>query len=211
VSAGTPYTYAIVARDYHLNDSPQTTFGVTTAPAGTIDPRRVGVRPIGAYWGAEGEQLDMLSENLSFSLPLVTAMNRNGGSVGFRLSYNSQNWRKDASATWKLGRDVGYGFGWRLMAGSITPSWEGAFDIHHYTFTDSTGAEYRLDTPITSPMGSVWVSKEGVYVTYNPTTNRLYFPDGSFWVMGCLSAGGEQDAGTRYPTVMEDSNGVRLC
>jgi len=39
---------------------------------------------------------------------------------------------------------------------------------------------------------------------------RLYFRDGSFWVLGCTSAGTEQDAGTMYPTVMEDTNGNQL-
>src|ERR1700689_1882810 len=31
----------------------------------------------------------------------------------------------------------------------------------------------------------------------------LHWPDGSFWVMGCQSASGEQDYGTLYPTVIE--------
>jgi hypothetical protein len=125
VSPATTYTYGIVARDYHLNDSSQTTFSVTTAPANTIEPRRVGVEPLGSYWGAGGEQIDVLSGNLNFSLPLASAMGRNGANLALRLSYNSQLWRKDSAATWKLGRDVGFGYGWRFQVGSITPYWEG--------------------------------------------------------------------------------------
>ncbi len=85
VSPSTTYTYGIIARDFHLNDSSQTTFQVTTPPADAIEPRRVGVRPLGSYWGAGGEQIDMLSGNLNFSLPLASAMGRNGASLAFRL------------------------------------------------------------------------------------------------------------------------------
>ena len=59
---------------------------------------------------------------------------------------------------------------------------------------------------------SVWSSTEGVNIwfdtTYSPA--RLYFPDGSFWVFGCTSAGTEQDAGYMYPTLIEDSNGNQI-
>ena len=54
----------------------------------------------------------------------LNAMGRNGWSANFGLSYNSQLWRQDPAATWKLGRDVGYGFGWRFQAGSLTPYWQ---------------------------------------------------------------------------------------
>jgi len=58
----------------------------------------------------------------------------------------------------------------------------------------------------------VWSSTEGIYMWYDTTANpaRLYFPDGSFWVMGSTSGGTEQDAGTMYPTLMEDSNGNQV-
>jgi len=49
VSPSTSYTYAIVPVDYHWNSS-ATVVTVTTPPAGSIDPRRVGVRPTGSYW-----------------------------------------------------------------------------------------------------------------------------------------------------------------
>lgn len=173
---------------------------------GGLDPRRVGVRALGSYWGAAGEQIDMLSGNLNFSVPLIKAQNRGGWSVTFALSYNSQMWRLDGAGTWLLGKDVGYGLGWKLQAGSITPIWTAGGLIDHYLYTDSTGADYSLS----QNSGGVWRSLEGVYVAYDANAGRLYFPDGSFWVMGCTSAGGEQDSGSRYPTQMEDTNGNYL-
>ena len=103
-----------------------------------------------------------------------------GTSVPLRLSYNSQNWRKDSSWTWKMGVDVGYGFGWRLLAGSLTPVYSGWWTVNHYVYTDSTGAEYRLE----DNSGGIWRSREGIFLEYDAGTGRLYFPNGNCWEFG---------------------------
>jgi RHS repeat-associated protein len=203
VSASTPYSYAMYSIDFHGNWSTATTFSITTPGTGAIDARRIGVRPTGAYWGGAGEQIDVRSGNLNFTLPLVKAMGRGGTGVTFALSYNSQVWRQEEGVTWKLGADTGYGFGWRLQAGSIAPSWSDYYTLNHYVYMDATGAEYRLDINT----NGVWTSSEGIYLSYEEATQRLYAPDGSFWVMGAVSSGAEEDAGTRYPTVIQDFNG----
>ena len=145
------------------------------------------MRSTGSYWGAAGEQIDLLSGNLNFTIPLLKARARGGWGVPFALSYNSQMWRQDAGGTWKLGRDVGFGVGWTLQAGAMRPVWNGLNTIHHYVFVDATGAEYRLD----QNNGSVWTSRESAYVSYDQNANRLYFPDGSSWLMGGQSSGGK--------------------
>ncbi len=61
VEASHTYTYAIRPIDYHNNIGAAVTFAVVTPAAGNIDPRQVGVRPTGTYWGAQGEQIDMRS------------------------------------------------------------------------------------------------------------------------------------------------------
>ena len=202
VQPSTNYTYLIEACDFHANCS-SASINVTTPPSGAIDPREVGVRPTGTYWGADGENIDMRSANLNFTIPLLNVMSRNGKSYGFNLSYNSQNWRQDPGGTWQFGRDLGYGYGWRLSAGSITPIYDGIWQLDHYEFTDSTGAQYRLD----QNNNGVWSSKESIYVYYDSNTGYLHFTDGSFWTFGCTSAGTEQDSGTMYPMSMFDSNG----
>ena len=204
MTAGTTYTYEVQAADFHYNTA-SATVTVTTPPAGAIDPREVGVRPTGTYWGGAGEQIDMRSGNLNFSMPLVKAMSRGGWSASFNLAYNSQNWRQDPGGTWQLGRDIGYGYGVRLQAGSLTPVYDSYWQVNHYLFIDSTGAEYHLSVNTSG----VWSSQESIYVYYDTTVSppRLHFTDGSFWEFGSVSAGTEQDAGTMYPTLMEDSNG----
>lgn len=206
VSASTSYTYWIVPVDFHLN-SVLTAVPVSTPAAGSVDPRVVGVRPTGTYWGGAGEQIDLRSGNVNYTIPLLKAMGRGGWSVPFGLSYNSQNWRQDPGGTWQLGQDTGYGFGWKLQAGSLTPVYQDYYTIHHYVFSDASGAEYRLD----QNSGGVWSSKESIYVYYDANTQRLNFRDGSFWAMGAMSGGTEADAGTQYPTLMEDTNGNQIA
>jgi hypothetical protein len=171
-----------------------------------LDPRRVGIRALGSYWGDAGENIDTISGNLSFANPLIKPVSRGGWSLPFMLSYNSQMWRHDSGGDWLLGQDVGYGMGWRLQAGSLTPVWAGTSSIDHYIFTDASGAEYNL----TVNTAGVWTSVEGVFISYDSNANKIYNTDGSFWVMGCTSAGTEQDAGTMYPTLVEDTNGNQL-
>src|SRR5579884_1795543 len=163
VSAGSSYTYQITAVDWHGNQTPSSNIAVTIPPLQNIDQRRTGVRPLGNYWGGAGEQIDMSSLNLNFTIPLLTAQGRGNWSVPFNLTYNSQNWRQDGGGTWKLGYDVGYGFAWQLLAGAVTPSYTGSAGVDHYVFTDATGAQYRL----TNKNNGVWSYTEGIYVWFD--------------------------------------------
>ncbi len=207
VSAGTSYTYAVSAVDFHGNEGAATSWTITTPPSTAVDPRRVGVVTTGSYWGGGGEQIDTLSGNLNFSLPLVQAQGRTGWAVTVGLSYNSQNWRQDSGTNWNLGTDIGFGYGWTAQIGSITPYYKPWPDgVDHYVFTDSTGAQYQLN----QQSGTVWSSTQGIYIWFDANANVLHFKDGSFWFMGDVSGGAEQDAGTIYPTVLEDVSGNQV-
>jgi hypothetical protein len=106
VISGSAPTYSIVAFDWHGNSAAAAVIAATV-PSTPGDPRRVGVRGTGAYWGAAGEQIDVESGNLNFSLPVANLKSRGGWGASFMLSYNSQNWRQDAGTGWNLGKDVG--------------------------------------------------------------------------------------------------------
>ena len=120
------------------------------------------------------------------------------------------NWRQENGVNLKVGGDVGYGFGWQMQIGSITPyssGTPGTTAIDRYVYSDGTGAQYRLDVN----NNGVWSSSsQSVYVWFDANANRLHFRDGTFWVMGCTSSGGEADADTMYPTVIEDVNGNQV-
>ena len=209
VMQATAYGYGLGDISFHGVAGPITEFKVDTnytPGVGGTNPRRVGVRPTGVYYGAQGENIDMLSGNLNFTIPLIQAKSR-GSSVTFSLSYNSQMWLQDRTGTWLQSEDIGYGIGFKLQAGALTPFWSGGTwaSIDHYQFIDSTGAEYAL-YPATDGSGT-YVSKESIYVTFDPNINLLHSNDGSLWFMGCVSGGTESDNGTMYPTEFEDTNG----
>jgi hypothetical protein len=158
--------------------APRVTAGTPQADSGGgLDPRRIGVRVLGSYWGGGGEAIDSISGNLNFTIGLLNPQNRNGAAIPFQLSYNSQIWRNDGSGITFLGQDTGFGMGWKLQAGSITPVWTTSMTIDHYLYTDSTGAEYSLSVN----NGNIWTSVEGVYASFDANFNNLYFPDGSYW------------------------------
>jgi len=94
--AGQTYIYTLEAIDYHWNTS-ITTVNVVTPAAGNIDPREVGVRPLGSYWGAGSEQIDMRSGNLNYSIPLIKAMAR-GWSASFNLTYTRRTGGRTTAA-----------------------------------------------------------------------------------------------------------------
>src|SRR5262249_35849285 len=152
----------------------------------TPEGRRVGVRPTGTYWGATGENIDVASGNLSFALPLVKPVSR-GISATFSLNYNSQNWRYDSGGNWNFGRDVGYGYGWRLMAGATTPVFSSPTTIAYFFFVDSAGAKSGLD----QNSKNVGSSEASTYVWFDENMTRLHFRDGSSWDFLCVSADAE--------------------
>jgi hypothetical protein len=146
VAASTAYSYTIQALDYHGNLGTATSMTVNTPAAGAIDPRRTGIYSTGSYWGGGGEQIDTLSGNLNVAIPLASAQGRTGWTVPLGMVYDSQNWRQDSGVNWKLGADVGYGFGWKMLIGSVTPFYTSfTSGVDHYVYTDGTGAQYRLD------------------------------------------------------------------
>jgi hypothetical protein len=206
VSPSTTYSYNIIAQDFHGNFT-QTQVSVTTPRASAVDPHRTGIYSTGSYWGGGGEQMDTLSGNLNFSVPLLKAQGRTGWTVPVGLVYNSQNWRQDNGVNWKLGDDVGYGFGWQMLIGSITPYYQCYWcGVQYYVYTDPTGAQYRLD----QNSNGVWSGTNGVYVWFDSNADKLHFKNGSFWVMGSTSGGTEADAGTMYPTIIEDVYGNQV-
>jgi YD repeat-containing protein len=201
---GEQFDVGIAALDGHRNFAATSTKNVIIAPGQTgiwDDSRRIGIHGLATHWGGLGEQIDVRSMNLNFSLPLLAAQGRGVG-VPLGISYNSQNWRYDG-AVWQPGGDVGYGFGWRLMAGAVSPIWATPTQFSYYQFTDATGAEYKLDVQ----NGNVWSSKQSVYVWYDAGLQRLFFKDGSYWQLDAVSGASESDAGSRYPTRVYDRHG----
>ena len=199
VAAGTSYSYLIQAVDFHANVS-QVTITVVTPPAGAIDPREVGVRPTGTYWGGAGEQIDVRSANLNFTIPLIKAMGRGGNGIGFNLSYNAQNWRQDPGGTWQLGRDLGYGYGWRLQAGSLTPVYDNPIPL---IITSSPTPPAPL--PLAVNTNGVWSSQESVHIYYNAAPIICTSPMAACGEWAAPRREASRIRAAMYPTSITDS------
>jgi hypothetical protein len=77
------------------------------------------------------------------------------------------------------------------MAGAIQWFLNSNWQVDHWTFTDSSGAEYRLDNDISS---GVWAtSTDSATFVFDPNANKLYFPSGTSWYFGSCSTGNEGD------------------
>ncbi len=203
MAAGSTHSYGIAALDYDCNKAATTSFSLTTPASASVNPREIGVRSSGSYWGGMGEQIDVRSGNLNYSYPLLSPVSRDL-SLPLGLSYNSQNWRRDSNGTiWNLGFDTGSGYGWQLQFGSITPYYSSTWNVAFYVFRDATGATYRLD----QNNNDLWTSKDSTYVSFNGYSDDLYFNDGSLWAFHQVAGGVEQDAGTLYPDFLRDANG----
>jgi RHS repeat-associated protein len=176
--------------------------GQTTSGEGG-DIRRVGARSNGTYWGHGGERVDLLSGNLSYSFALLLAQSRSCG-ASVRLSYNSQMWKQGLAGPKSYGSDSGAGYGWRVQIASIVPEMSGS-NVIGYTFIDGTGAEYRMTQD-----GSVWRSLHGHYITWDPAQSVLWFANGSSMKFGSVAGPHEADAGTLYPTLVQDTNGNQV-
>ena len=165
--------------------------------------RRVGIRKNAVSWGGGSENIDLLSGNLNFKLPVAMPTSR-GLSIGINCSYNAQSWEDDSVGGRNHGIDSGVGHGWSVRIGSIVRQYSGN-TVSGCTYVDGTGAEYPL-----TPSRGVWVSLQGIYVSYDDVKSRLRFPNGTFWELECQSAAGEPDAGTLYPTLIQDRNGNQI-
>ena len=147
--------------------------------------------------------MNLESGNLVLSFPLIPIQGRTGGtSPGLQLVYNSQVWSRDASGVQYTAVDAGYGAGWSLWVGAMYPVYAGGV-IDHYRFIDSSGATRRLFFS----SGDTYISRDSTYLKWDRVLHRLWFRDGTFWDFDYVSLDPEPDAGTRYPTRLQDTNG----
>ena len=96
---------------------------------------------------------------------MLTAVGRAGSNIPVGLGYNSQNWRQDNGVNWNLGYDVGFGYGWQLLALKIITPYNTNLvgGVDHYVYTDSTGAQYVLNVNTSG----VWSSTQSTYVWFD--------------------------------------------
>jgi len=89
-----------------------------------------------------------------------------------------------------------------MQFAAIKPLYKDSGTLIGFSFIDTYGSEYEL-----TESNGLWVSLNGSYTTWNPSTSTLRFSDGTSMIFGCTSGKYEPDANTLYPTTIQCPNG----
>ena len=152
---------------------------------------RRGIHPNGTYWGHGEEKIDLLSGNLSFSIPLLHAQSR-GANTLLRCSYNSHGADSE-------GQPLAHG--WSLLIGALSSKTDPDGNIE-YVYHDGTGAAFPL-----IPHEGNFISSSGQYFTWDAGADVMYFSGGERAEFAAVASEQEKDAGFRFPTRIIDTNG----
>ena len=209
VSPSSTYWYQLTDYDVNGNVSAATSaVQVTTLGPTSFAPDVGGPMSYYSSWGAGPEHITLLTGALSLRLPLLKLQHRGNG-PGFQLSasFNSQVWSTDAAGVLQNGMDVGYGYNFMFQIGALVPIYNGNLLVR-YDFLDGVGSVHHMYAQ--SGSTTVFLSQDSSYLTLNVAASpypTITFTDGTVWQFGCTSEAPEPDAGTMYPTQLEDTNG----
>ena len=177
----------------------------TTTP---ILASATGRSSFGTYWGHSEESINLLSGNLSYTLPLLQLKSRKL-SISLHAAYNSQSWKSGAAQESSQSGSTLFvralGAAWQLSLGSIETVTDAGGVVRGYTYTTSTGAVLPL---LQTPSG--WITVSGSYLSWNPASATLSHSDGTTLHFESQSSAGEPDAGTLHPTLIQDRNGNQI-
>jgi RHS repeat-associated protein len=207
---GVTYSYTVSAVNSSSQESSQSTALVITTPQNSFSaPDAGGGVEYASSWGGGGpEKIALLTGSLGIRIPLITLKQQSRG-PGFQLmaSYNSQFWSHDSAGDHNIAINTGYGLGWTFQIGAIYAVFNGNL-IDHVEYQDTGGVIHKLWAPANAPnTNTVYLSQDSTYLIWNYANNTLTFRDGSVWTFGCESSSVEPDAGTLYPTELEDPDG----
>ncbi len=197
------YTYQVTAYGANgLESSPSSPLVITTAKPSFSAPDTGGPVEYAATWGAGPEKIALLTGALAIHLPLVSLKQQSrGAGLGVAASWNSQLWSAAVPAL-----DTGYGLNWVFQIGAVYPVFSGS-TLVRYEFQDGAGVIHKL---FQVGSGTQFKSTDSTYLLWDYAARTLSRRDGSVWSFGCASLDPEPDAGTLYPTQLEDTNGNRI-
>jgi RHS repeat-associated protein len=205
VSPGQTYKYQVTAYGANnVESSPDGPLSVTTASPGYSAPDAGGPVEYATTWGGGPEQIALLTSELGIRIPLPKFQQASGGpGAQMTAAWNSQIWSHDSTGDHFNATDTGYGMGWIFQVAAMYPVMSGS-TIDHFELQASSGVIRKLYQVGSSTQ---YKSQDSSYLLWDYSTRKLTFRDGSVWTFGCNSIGVEQDAGTLYPTQLEDTNG----
>ncbi|HTT23525.1 MAG TPA: RHS repeat-associated core domain-containing protein [Candidatus Sulfotelmatobacter sp.] len=164
-----------------------------------------GIISLGAYASPAScpLKLNLFSQDVSYTVPILSLVGRAGLSLNLSMTYNSKVWITSGSTIY-LDGDKGWPApGWRLGLGRIDGVYAGGDGYNHYYFIESDGSVHDLRYNGTD---GLYESVDSTYVDFNDSTGVLRRNDGTQITFALIGGTG----GYVLPIQVKDRNGNYL-
>jgi RHS repeat-associated protein len=157
---------------------------------------------MGAYAraGSLNDDVNLFSQDVSYSIPLLSLIGRGGLNLNLMLTYNSKVWIKSGSTIYLDGEQGWPAPGWRLGFGRIDGVYSGPDSYNHYYYIAPDGSVHDLRYTSSS---SLYESIDSTYLDFNDSTGILRLRDGTQITFALQGSSG----GYVLPTQIKDRNG----
>lgn len=144
--------------------------------------------------------VNLFSQDISCSIPLLSLLGRAGLNLNLGLSYNSKIWILSGTTMYFNGDQGWPAIGWRLGFGRIDGVYTGADGYKHYYLTLGDGSvhDLRYDNA-----DGLYESIDSTYMDFNDSSGILRFKDGTQVTYALIGGTG----GFVLPTKIKDRNG----
>ena len=137
-----------------------------------------GGTPLGSYASPAScpMKVNLFSQNVSYSVPVLSLPGRAGLSLSLALAYNSKVWVKSGSTIYFDGDKGWPAPGWRLGFGRIDGVYAGGDGYNHYYLIDGAGGVHDLRY---NSIDSLYESTDSSYIDFKDSTGILRYRDGA--------------------------------
>jgi len=161
-----------------------------------------GISSLAAYVSPAAcpAKVNLFSQDVTYSVPLLFLTGRAGLNLSLTLSYNSKVWIKSGTTMFFDGEQSWPAPGWRLGFGRIDGVFSGPDSYNHYYYIASDESVHDLRYNSTD---SLYESIDSTYLDFSDSTGVLRMKDGTQITFAVQGGTG----GYLLPTQVKDRNG----
>ncbi len=164
-----------------------------------------GVTSLAAYASPAScsAQANLFSQDVYYSVPVLSLPGRTGLGLTLTLSYNSKVWVKSGSTVYFDGDKGWPAPGWRLGFGRIDGVYSGPDGFNHYYLISGDGGIHDLRY---NGASGLYEGTDSTYMDFNDSTGVLRTKDGTQITFALIGGSG----GYVLPTQVKDRNGNNI-
>ncbi len=148
-------------------------------------------------------KVDLFSQNVSYTVPVLSLPGRAGLGLNLALAYNSKVWVLSGTTMYFNGDSGWPAPGWRLGFGRVDGVYSGPDGYNHYYYLDPMGSVHDLRY---SSGDGLYESTDSTYFDFNDSTGVLRDRNGTQTTFALVGGTG----GYVLPTQIKDRNGNYL-